>query len=88
MIVKKETTTAAFSGGYRCLPPDAEIATISQELARARIKIELIELKGCEFFRNLARDGIKISLIELESVDFRKKLARPELKWAELMTAL
>ena len=71
-----------------CLPPDAEIATISQELARARIKIELIELKSCEFFRNLARDGIKISLIELESVDFRKKLARPEFSWAEVRTEL
>ena len=66
------------------MPPDAEIATISQELARTRIKIELIELKSCKFFRNLARDGIKISLIELESVDFRKKLARPELKSAKM----
>ena len=43
------------------------VATLRKKLALAGIKINLIELRSCEFREKLTLAGIKINLMELRS---------------------
>ena len=65
----KENPQFSFRNLHKLGPRAAE------KLARAGIKVSLIELKSCEFLRKLARAGIKVSLIELKGCEFPRKLA-------------